>query len=168
MGTVVGEYAAVGGGSANRAMSKYASVGGGYRNKVNSRFSAIAGGSKNTVSGRFSFAVGLQGTAAADYTAAFALSGEECPVRTGNEFKICADSIIITNSDGETYDVSTLISSSRRTLEEQKNTAVTLSEMSKSVEENSKLQYVRALEFESLSKSMDMVAKLVLGMDYEK
>merc|ERR1711871_602397 len=133
-------------------MSNYAAVGGGYRNKVNGRFSAVPGGSKNTVSGRFSFAVGLQGSAAADYTAVLALSGDECAVRSGNEFKICADAFLITDSGGSTNDLASLIPSSRRTLAEQKESGAVLLDISKSIEEQSKLQHSRALDLDLLSK----------------
>lgn len=86
---------------------------GGFAAKAVGRFSSVLGGSKNSARGRYSLAAGFRSIAHGEFSAALGFKGPDlvtddfypCIATGRNEFRICADKIVldgtVTNGAGE-------------------------------------------------------------------
>ncbi len=162
--TVRGQYSTVGGGNANRAISSYAVVAGGYRNKASGRFAAVSGGSKNTAAGRFSFVRGYMAKVTSDYSAAISLTEDGCEVRDGGTFGICATAFTITTSANKVYDVSTLLGTTRRALDDHSAAAEAIAAADEDVRAALKTQESRAVEIADMPVDVEAATKRALAV----
>ena len=129
-----GDYTTLGGGVKNKAYSNYATVLGGYLGKCNSKFATIGGGSRNTVAGRFGLALGTRVKVTGDYSMGLGFAGtSNCYVRGDNSFGICADSVVISGTNGE-LDLVTVLEDGRQ-LSEATKTVEDLEEEKEELEE---------------------------------
>ena len=115
---VEADWASVGAGESNRAISKWTAITGGFRNEASGKFAAVAGGSNNVAGGRYAVSLGKSGAASQDHSLCLSFNNQDCVVSGTKTVQISAGVVSVNG-----YSLATLVDTHAVSSFEGKNNA---------------------------------------------